>query len=60
MVYGFMWLQEHVQKKHVFKRDWIASSKYDNHADLNNQHDGRDLYDHLMSTRILTMNKIFT
>lgn len=36
---------------YVFKRYWITSSKYANHAKLNSQYDWEDLYDgHLMST----------
>ena len=36
-------------------------SKYDNRSRLNSQHNWRDLYDHLTSTRIFTLriNKIF-
>jgi hypothetical protein len=47
--------------RHLFKRDWSTCSKYDIHSRFNNQHNGEDLYDHLMSTRIFTlmMNKIF-
>ena len=26
------------KKDNMFKRDWIASSKYDHHSRLNNQH----------------------
>ena len=47
----------------VFKRDWTTCSKYDfKHCRLSSQHhNGGALYNHLMSTRILTlmMNKIF-
>ena len=41
-------------------RDWTVCSKYGNCFRFNN-HDWRDLFDHLMSTRILTlrMNTIF-
>ena len=48
-------------KWHVFKRDWTMWSKYVNRLGLHSQHDWRDLYDHLMSTRIFTfiVNKIF-
>ena len=46
---------------HVFERDRITCSKYDNHARLNNQHNWGNLYYHLKNTTILTliMNKIF-
>ena len=48
-------------ERHLFKRDWTASSEYDKHSRLNNHHTWGDLYDHLMSTSIFTliMSKIF-
>ena len=47
-------------QKDVIKRYCVMCSKYDKHSRFNNHHNWRDLYDHLMSTRILTliMNKI--
>ena len=58
---GLVWLQEQLPKRHVFKRDWIVPSIYDNHSRVNNQHVWRELYDHPMSTKFFTsiMNKIF-
>ena len=39
VVCGLVWLQEWTPKIHVFKRDWISCSKYDNHSRLGRQHD---------------------
>jgi hypothetical protein len=50
------------QKRHVLKIDQTPCSYYANHSRLNTQHDWGDLYDHLMSSRILTLSlqtKIF-
>ena len=62
----FEWFVVSCGSKNMYEKDvclqeiWIACSNYDNHSDLNNQHDWRDLYDHSMSTRLfLTMNKIY-
>ena len=54
-----MWLQEQIPKKTCLKE--IGVSKYDNHSKLNMQHNGEDVYDHVMSTRNFTliMNKVF-
>ena len=48
-------------KRHVFKKDWTAHSKFVNHSTGNNQHNREDLYDHLMSMSIFTliMNETF-
>ena len=50
--------------QHMFETYWIMCSKYANHSMLNSHHSlgwGRDLYIHLISTRIFTLkfNKIF-
>ena len=52
---GLMQLQEHIPKRHVFKIGWTTCSKYDNWFKWKSQHDGEDLYDHLMSTRLFTI-----
>ena len=56
MVCGCMWILEWILKTHhVFRRDWTRCSNYANHSRLNSHpHNWEDLYDHLMSTRILT------
>ena len=41
--------------RHMFERDWTMCSKYDNRSNFSRQRNRRDLYDHLMSTRIFTM-----
>ena len=48
-------------KRHVFKKNWTAHSKFVNHSTVNNQHNWEDLYDHLMSMSIFTliMDKTF-
>jgi hypothetical protein len=53
-VCGFVCLQEWIPKGHVLKRDWIAFSKCANYFRLNNQHNWGNLYDYLMSMRIVT------
>lgn len=50
------------QKWHMFERDWTPCSTYPNYSRLNGQHVWRgDLYNHLVSTRTLTLltNEIF-
>ena len=42
---------------HVFKRDWSACSKCDNHSRFKSQHKWGDLHDHLMSMRIFLVIK---
>ena len=48
-------------QKDVSKREWTMCSRNDNHSSLNRQHSWRDLYGHLISTRIFTLRvtKIF-
>jgi hypothetical protein len=62
VVCGFAWFQERIPKRHVFKNDWIACSKFDDHYELESQHNWGDLYDHITFTIIftLTIDKIFT
>ena len=57
-----MWLQEWIPKRHMFKGEWTTCSKYKTIIDSIVTIIGTDLFDHLMSTRILIliMNKIFT
>ena len=57
-----MWLQEWIPKRHMFKGEWTTCSKYKTIIDSIVTIIGTDLYDHLMTTRILIliMNKIFT
>lgn len=59
-----VWIKEHTQERHVFRRDWTTCSR---HFRLNNQHNqsrgwgGWGLHDHLMSTKmfITVMNKTY-
>ena len=59
---GLVWFQEWIPKGHVFRRDQVPCSKYNNHSRCKSQHNwGGGLYDHLMRTRIFTlmMNNTF-
>ena len=63
MVCGLVRLQEQISKRHMFKRDWIACSKYGFYYRFDSQHDqvGKSvIYDHQLNTRIFTlmMNEI--
>ena len=40
---------------YFLERDWTACSKFDNHSRLNSQHNCRNLYEDLTSTRIFTL-----
>ena len=55
VVHGLVWLEELRPEGHVFERDWIACSQYDNYSRLNSQHNcRRGLYDRFVNTWIST------
>ena len=55
----FEWYVFRCDSENGTKRDWIASSKYDNRLRLDNQNNWRNLYDHLMNMQFsLIINKI--
>lgn len=43
------------QKRHVLIKDWIECSKHVDQSRLKFQHASRGLYDHVMTSRILTL-----
>ena len=59
----WVWCGSRIPKGHVFKRDWVACSKYDNHYECKSQHNwgkGGGLYDHLKGMRVFTLIVIYS